>query len=97
MSIFKRNNDLQSRKKESKSILDRYKNRIPVICEKSPNEKDLPVIDKIKYLVSLDITEKEFKFIVRRNLNLNNNNSLCFNRKGRRSYKKNILQLFRAI
>ena len=86
MSIFKRNNDLEFRKKESKRLLDIYKNRIPVICEKSPYEKHLPVIEKIKYLIPSDCKENQLIFIIKRNLNLNVNNPLFLIAKNDKEY-----------
>lgn len=72
---------LEQRMEESKRIISRYSDRIPIICEKSNNVKDLPEIDKIKYLVPKDLNMGQFLFVIRKQLKLNKNKTLylCIN------------------
>jgi GABA(A) receptor-associated protein len=54
---------------ESKRILKKFPDRIPVICEKD-YKSDIPDIDKHKYLVPGDITVGQFVYIIRKRINL---------------------------
>lgn len=54
---------------ESGRICQKYKDRIPVICEKDPRSK-VPNIDKQKYLVPKDITVGQFMYIIRQRIRL---------------------------
>ncbi|EFC42238.1 autophagy related protein ATG8 [Naegleria gruberi] len=76
--IFKEQKTLSERMEESKKVREKYSDRIPVICEKSSVEKDLPSIDKNKYLVPADLTVSQFVMVVRNRLSLNETTSLFF-------------------
>jgi len=70
--MFKHKYLFEQRKKESTDIKLRYPDRVPVICEKSPNGNDsIPVIDKTKYLVPSDLTFGQMIFVIRQRLKLN--------------------------
>jgi GABA(A) receptor-associated protein len=60
----------ENRFNESKKVLFKYPNRIPIICEKASSKSDLPNIDKIKYLVPIDLTLGQFVFIIRNRMKL---------------------------
>jgi GABA(A) receptor-associated protein len=72
MSHFKHNYLFQDRFLESHRVLDKYPDRIPIICEKSytRNQNQLPNIDKNKYLVSFDLTLGQFIYVIRKRMNL---------------------------
>ena len=72
---YKSDHSLEERKNESSRILSTYPNRLPIICEKAPNS-DIPTIQKTKYLVPSDMTASQFQFLIRRNINLNQNSAL---------------------
>jgi GABA(A) receptor-associated protein len=65
---FKNKFSFEKRFSESKKVLEKYSDRIPIICERSSS--DLPNIDKIKYLVPLDLTVGQFLYIIRNRINL---------------------------
>mmetsp|Transcript_36945 Transcript_36945/g.42459 ORF Transcript_36945/g.42459 Transcript_36945/m.42459 type:complete len:118 (-) Transcript_36945:52-405(-) len=67
----------EKRKHECDRIRARYEDRIPVICEKSPTSK-LPDLDKDKFLVPNDLCAYQFNFIIRKRINLPENDSLYF-------------------
>ena len=48
---FKGKHSFEKRIEESDRMLEKYPDRIPVIVEKAPNQRDIPTIDKSKYLV----------------------------------------------
>ena len=56
---FKKQNTIDKRKSESKTIVAKYPGRIPIIVEKY-NDCELPDIDKMKYLVPKDMTISQF-------------------------------------
>merc|ERR1712070_720139 len=72
----------EKRKAESAKIMDRYQDRIPVICEKSETSK-LPDIDKTKYLVPKDLAAFNFNHIIRKRIKLPETSSLYFFVNGR--------------
>jgi len=74
-SIFKRENSLEKRKNESKTIIAKYPGRVPIIVEKY-KDSELPDIDKTKYLVPKDMTVSQFMFIIRKRINLESSQSL---------------------
>ena len=72
---YKTEHNLEQRKEEADRILKEYNNRIPIICESAPNSR-LPNIKKVKYLVPSDMTISQFQFIIRRNLDLEEESAL---------------------
>jgi len=58
------------KKAESDRILSKYPDRVPIIVIKNKLCKDLPNIDKIKFLVPHDLSVYKFSFILRKKLNL---------------------------
>ena len=68
--MYKKNNPIEKRKKESENIRKKYPNRIPVIVEKSSKCKDINEIDKNKFLVPEDLTIGQFIFVIRKRLKI---------------------------
>ena len=66
---FKKNHSLFKRREESKRILNKYPNRIPIIVTKSSNSNILK-IDKHKYLAPADLTMGQFVYVIRKRINL---------------------------
>lgn len=66
---FKQKYTLEKRLIESKKILEKYNNRIPIIILQD-KKSNLPKIEKIKYLVPDDITLAQFIFIIRKRISL---------------------------
>jgi len=73
--IFKKKNNLEKRCSESKNILNKYPDRIPIIVEKH-GDCNLIDIDKSKYLVPKDMTMGQFIYIIRKRINLDSSQSL---------------------
>jgi GABA(A) receptor-associated protein len=65
---FQTNYSLKQRLDESKRILDKYPDKIPIIVE--TNDKDLPTLLKTKYLAPKDLTFGQFIYVIRGKLNL---------------------------
>lgn len=66
---FERDNDFETRLAEATRILQKYPDRIPIICERSLRS-DIPEIEKKKYLVPGDLTVGQFIFIIRKRVDL---------------------------
>ncbi len=71
----KENPDVQKRKQESNKVREKYGDRIPVIIEKDPNSR-LKDLDKTKFLVPNDITAQVLIFIIRKRLELSQEETL---------------------
>lgn len=68
-SDFKSQHPFEKRKAEAKRILLKYPNRIPVISEKLPGS-NIADIDKKKYLVPADLTVGQFIYVIRKRIEL---------------------------
>ena len=70
MTSFKLLYNFEERCKESARVLNKYPERIPIICEKSNNGNSLPELDKKKYLVLNNLTVGQFIHVIRQRMNL---------------------------
>lgn len=61
---------------EALRIRAKYPDRVPVIVNKDPRDKDTPDIDKKKYLVPGDLTIGQFQYVVRKRIKINSEKSL---------------------
>lgn len=66
---FKSQFTADQRKQESFRILQKYPDRIPIICEKTI-KSNIKEIDKKKYLVPSDLTVGQFIYVIRKRLKL---------------------------
>ena len=64
----------EKRLEESKRILSKYPDRIPIICERV--NKSVPELDKRKYLVPDDLTIGSFMFVIRKRMSLSPEKSI---------------------
>ena len=76
ISSFQRNHSFHKRTEESNRILSKYPDRVPVIVEKDPRCKDIPDIDRKKYLVPDDLSMANFMYVVRKRIKLSPEKSL---------------------
>ncbi len=76
MGKFKETHTFESRISESQRVLNKYPDRIPVICERSKYCKTAPIIDKIKYLVPIDLTIGQFIYVIRKRMNMSSEKAL---------------------
>ena len=68
---FKKDIPFEKRLSESTKVLEKYPDRVPVICQKSIDCKIIPVINKIKYLVPISFTVGQFIHIIRKRTDIN--------------------------
>ena len=69
MNVFKKKYNFSERLKESKKILLKYPNHVPVIIQQSKNSK-IPIIDKHKFIVPNEVTVGQFMYIIRKRIRL---------------------------
>ncbi len=69
-SSFKKKHPFEKRKEEADRILAKYPQRIPVICEKDARSKDIPNIDRQKYLVPDDLSVANFIYVIRKRIKI---------------------------
>lgn len=83
---FQRKYTFEQRSIESKKIMKKYPDRIPIIVEVSQHNQKMLKLDKKKFLVPKKLTMGEFLFLVRKRLKITphdaiflftNNNTLC--------------------
>ena len=68
---FKNEFKFEDRFNEAIRVLNKYPDRIPIICERSTTaSQDCPIIDKRKYLVPSDLTIGQFIYVIRKRLQL---------------------------
>lgn len=69
---FKSEHTFQQRYEKSSRIMNKYPDKIPIICEKMYDikNKDIPTIDKTKYIVPKDLTISQFLYVVRNRMKL---------------------------
>ena len=54
-----------------------YPDRVPIIVETSL-QSNIPILDKIKYLVPINLTVGQFMYVIRNRLKLNPDKSIYF-------------------
>ena len=68
---FKTEFSFEERREEAIRVIEKYPERVPIICEKSRTaSNECPEIDKKKYLVPRDLTMGQFLYVVRKRLKL---------------------------
>ena len=71
---FKQKNSYKKRCDDSKNILKKYPNRIPIICERFGD--NIPNIDRNKYLVPNDLTISQFLYVIRKRIKISSDKSI---------------------
>jgi len=65
---FKDKHSFEKRLSEATGIMEKYPNRIPVICECIGGE--VPDIDRKKYLVPSDLSMAQFLYVIRKRIKI---------------------------
>lgn len=71
---FKNKHSFEKRQEESRKILTKYPERVPVIVERG--NKEIPDIDRNKFLVPSDLTVAQFVYVIRKRINIHAEKSL---------------------
>ena len=66
---FKHQYSYDERKKESVRIMEKYPERIPVICEKNWNCR-MEDLNRTKFLIPMDFTIGQFMYVIRKRLHM---------------------------
>ena len=74
-SNFKKTITLEKRQEQSRLVMQKYPNRIPIICDVS---KKLPCLDKHKYLIPDDLKSESFMYVIRRRIQLPSEHAMYF-------------------
>ena len=74
--LFQKENSLEKRKEESDKIRKKHPDRIPIIVERAQGSKDIPNIDKKKYLVPKELTVGQFQYVIRKRIKLDSQKAL---------------------
>jgi len=71
MNNYRLSHSYYERLCESRRIMNKYPDKIPIICERSNiTSNDCPYIDKTKYLTPNDLTLGQFLYIIRKRMKL---------------------------
>lgn len=73
---FKKTHTLEERKQESKKIMEKYEDRIPIVIFKDEKCKNLQDINKNKFLAPTDLTLAQFLCVVRKRIELDESQAL---------------------
>ena len=74
---YKSDHTFNNRQMESLRMLNKYPDRIPVICQRhSKANNDCPQIDKNKYLVPMDLTLGQFVYVIRNRMKISSEKAL---------------------
>lgn len=65
---YKKEKSFETRKTEAEKIRSKYPDRIPIIVEMQGGSKNVPDIDKKKFLVPSDLTMGQFQYVVRKRI-----------------------------
>lgn len=68
------NPDFSKRKEESTQIINKFPDKVPVICEKDPKSKINSIL-KTRYLIPKNYTVSQFSFLISKKITLTNEES----------------------
>lgn len=93
---FKQRRTFASRKDEVASIRSKFPQKVPVIVERYSKEKDLPILDKTKFLVPEELTMSQFVTIIRNRMGLSHTQAfyLLVNNKSLASMSTTMNQVY---
>ena len=78
MISFKERLSLKERKRQAEVVLKKHPDRIPIIVEREKKTKNIPVIDRCKYLVPKDFSVAQLLYVVRKRIKLSPEQGLFF-------------------
>ncbi|XP_023347157.1 microtubule-associated proteins 1A/1B light chain 3A [Eurytemora carolleeae] len=67
---FKQRLSLETRRRESEDTTERYPSKVPLIVERFRREKYIGEIDKVKWLVPVEMTTLQLSVVLKQRLNL---------------------------
>lgn len=93
---FKMKKALPARLQETNNIKTRFPSKIPVVVERYKKEKELPILDKNKFLVPEDISMSQFHSIIRNRMSVKPSQAffLMVNRKSLMSLSLTMSEIY---
>ncbi|XP_022245027.1 microtubule-associated proteins 1A/1B light chain 3C-like isoform X3 [Limulus polyphemus] len=87
---------LTTRRLEVADIKEKFPNKIPVIVERYHKESNLPVLDKTKFLVPLELTMSQLVTIIRNRLSIGANQAfyLIIDNKSMASMSRTLSEIY---
>ena len=73
---FKLKYNKEQRSAESGRILQKYPDKIPIICEKYERDKSEFKLDKSKFLINNDMTMGQFMYVIRKRIKIDSKQAL---------------------
>merc|ERR1711908_64671 len=94
-SAFKNSKSFEDRAQDSAQIKREHPGKTAIIVERASNEKNLPILDKSKFLVPAHVTMHEFTRVLRRRLELSPGQALfLMTQKGMPAGTQSLAELF---
>ncbi|XP_022245025.1 microtubule-associated proteins 1A/1B light chain 3C-like isoform X2 [Limulus polyphemus] len=93
---FKQRKSFATRRLEVADIKEKFPNKIPVIVERYHKESNLPVLDKTKFLVPLELTMSQLVTIIRNRLSIGANQAfyLIIDNKSMASMSRTLSEIY---
>ncbi|KAG9510513.1 Microtubule-associated proteins 1A/1B light chain 3C, partial [Fragariocoptes setiger] len=94
---YKQRKSFEIRRDEVNDIRKKFPNKIPVVVERYQREINLPLLDKVKFLVPQELTMSNFTTIIRNRLQITSNRAFYFiiNNKSMASTSKTMAEIYR--
>ena len=97
-SAFKNSKSFEDRRHDSAQIKREHPDKTAIIVERASNEKNLPILDKSKFLVPAHVTMHEFTRVLRRRLELSPGQALfLMTQKGMPAGTQSLAELFEKV
>ncbi|XP_035673208.1 microtubule-associated proteins 1A/1B light chain 3C-like [Branchiostoma floridae] len=97
LKSFKQRKSLATRRDEVEGIRAKFPTKVPVIVERYHKERELPILDKTKFLVPQELTMSQFVTIIRNRMSLNASQAfyLIVNNKSLASMSTTLAEIYK--
>ncbi|CAH1261628.1 microtubule-associated proteins 1A/1B light chain 3C-like [Branchiostoma lanceolatum] len=97
LKTFKQRKSLATRRDEVEGIRAKFPTKVPVIVERYHKERELPILDKTKFLVPQELTMSQFVTIIRNRMSLNASQAfyLIVNNKSLASMSTTLAEIYK--